>query len=215
MRTRLPPAVCLLPSASCRLPPADFRKQPEPRGGRTAHGALSRRIAKRRRTLKAEPQEATKGYLAFFLAFFFVDFLAAFFLAAFFFLATGRPPNKRSGELHIADAPQRGSPRSKDAHHETENDSLPRTSLRGNYSVLRLEATRRVASRDTARHTQYTSCSCTNSCELCNTTLIKSSKTRAARQYIFAPRAKNSASVLITLQRDDYPAARRSRAKNQ
>ncbi len=39
--------------------------------------------------------------------------------------------------------------------------------------------------------TRRTSCRCTNSCEPCNATSSKCSKTRAARQYIFASRAKN------------------------
>lgn len=38
--------------------------------------------------------------------------------------------------------------------------------------------------------TRCTSCRCTNSCEPCNATSSKCSKTRAARQYIFAARAK-------------------------
>ena len=58
--------------------------------------------------------------------------------------------------------------------------------------------------------TRCTSGSCTNSCELCNSTSIKCSKTRAARQYIFASRENILRAVRCRRARRDDNTQRRN-----
>ena len=101
-----------------------FSSYREESGGRSR--ALGRveltraNVAAKHASLESSPAtprfsgEAKTYFLAFFFAAFLVDFFApAFFLAAFFFLATIRPPYKRSDVARFAAPLQRGEVLSK------------------------------------------------------------------------------------------------------